>query len=146
MFSIRRMMRTVNVAAAVATIAVLSLGAFATSAQATSDTKPAITKVAAGAQAVPATVHGCPLEYVCLYPQNAGWNGDRPSFQWAAYGAHNLSNQFGTHYILNNQTGSATFALCTGYNGGGTCSGPWFPGEAVSANFTPINSVYLAPF
>src|SRR5258708_1605771 len=33
------------------------------------------------------TVHGCPLYYACIYPQNAGWNGDHPSLMFYYYGA-----------------------------------------------------------
>ena len=60
------------------------------------------------------TVHGCQSGYVCIYPQNAGWNGDRPSLRFYTYGAHNLSNQFGTHRMLNNQYGGAWVVLCSG--------------------------------
>lgn len=61
--------------------------------------------------AVPATAsvrpaqasHGCPYGDVCIYPQNAGWNGDRPSLKYYKYGCYNLSNQVGTHRVFNNQ-------------------------------------------
>lgn len=39
------------------------------------------------------TVHGCGYGFVCVYPQDKGWNGDHPSYAWQTYGAHNLSNQ-----------------------------------------------------
>ena len=64
---------------------------------------------------------GCPSGYACLYPQNAGWNGGKPSARYYRYGSYNLVNQYGTHRFFNNQTGGAGAYLCTGYNGGGTC-------------------------
>ncbi len=36
-----------------------------------------------------------------------------------SYGAHNLSNQYGDHYVFDNQYGGASMSLCTGYNGVG---------------------------
>ena len=107
---------------------------------------------ATAAQAVPVpsvpraagTVHGCPLGYVCVYPQNKGLNGDHPSLFFYTYGAHNLSNQFGNHYIINNQTGGAWQWECYGYNG----TRGWFTGSNPSSvplqvNLTPINSIVL---
>jgi hypothetical protein len=87
---------------------------------------------------------GCPSGYGCMYAKNAGWNGGVVQHKWMEYGAHNLSDITGTHRFFNNQTGNAEAALCTGYNGTGTCyyvpAGYW-----VDYDFTPINSVLLAP-
>jgi hypothetical protein len=85
---------------------------------------------------------GCPLGDVCIYPQNAGWNGGHPSAEYYHYGAYNLVNQLGTHRFFNNQTGGAVGHICTGYNGGGTCLGQP-AGTWSDDNFTPINSVTL---
>ena len=89
--------------------------------------------------------HGCPVGAVCLYPQNAGWNGDRPSARYWSYGAHNLSFQYGNHRIFNNQYGGAGVEACFGYNGrgGGTLS--LGTGYATDYNFTPVNSLVLFP-
>ena len=97
---------------------------------------PAAPALAAG------TVHGCPSGYACIYPQNAGWNGDRPSLKYYRYGSYQLSNQFGNHYVLNNQTGGAPFWACTDWNGN-TC--PWYveAGRSYQVDLTPINSVRL---
>ncbi|MGS2591828.1 hypothetical protein [Streptomyces hebeiensis] len=96
------------------------------------------------AQAAPAaTVHGCPSGYVCLYP-NASWNNDRPTYKWYTYGAHNLSNQFGVKRFFNNQTGGAVARNCTGYNGTG-CQGKQPAGTYADYDYTPYNSVVLAP-
>ncbi|UIJ34318.1 hypothetical protein [Allobranchiibius sp. GilTou73] len=65
------------------------------------------------------TYEGCPYGAVCIYPQNAGWNGGHPEaggVYWS-YGAHNLSNQYGNHYVFNNQYGGARMAFNYGYNG-----------------------------
>ncbi|GAB1689514.1 hypothetical protein [Krasilnikovia sp. M28-CT-15] len=102
-----------------------------------------------GATAAPAqaasTIQGCPAGYVCLYPQNAGWNGGRPSYKWYTYGPHNLSNQFGTHRIFNNQVAGASARLCAGYNGTNCYSWTIAAGKYGDYNFTPVNSVMLAP-
>lgn len=89
--------------------------------------------------------HGCPYGAVCIYAQNAGWNGNRPSLTYWSYGPHNLSNQFGNHRIFNNQYGGALVEACFGYNGtgGGTLLlGAGFPTDY---NLTPVNSVVLFP-
>lgn len=88
------------------------------------------------------TVEGCPFGDVCVYPQNAGWNGGHPSLTFYTYGAHNLSNQLGSHYVFNNQSGAAVARLCTGYNGVG-CGTEGHPGQVINANLTPINSIVL---
>ena len=99
--------------------------------------------VVPNASAAPAgTYEGCPSGYVCMYPQNAGWNGGVPEHTWYHYGAYNLSNEYGTHRFFNNQTGTAVGHLCTGYNGGGTCYGQ-APYTWSDDDFTPINSVTL---
>jgi hypothetical protein len=90
-----------------------------------------------------ATVHGCPSGYVCIYPGES-YNGDVPSLKFLTYGAHNLSNQYGWKYILNNQTGGAIARICDGYNGT-NCWLTIYPGETWDIDFTPVNSVYLAP-
>jgi hypothetical protein len=104
-----------------------------------------VVSVPASADAATYTVHGCPSGYLCVYPQNAGWNGDRPSLKYYSYGYHNIHNQYGTHRVLNNQYGGAYAWLCPGYNG--TASGPY---EGMSQdhwgdyNLTPINSIVLS--
>ncbi|EMF53903.1 MULTISPECIES: hypothetical protein [Streptomyces] len=100
---------------------------------------------ATATQAQAATSHGCPDGYVCIYPENAGWNNDQPSHKYYTYGYHNLSNMVGTHRIINNQTGGATMQTCTGYNGTG-CEG-YLPGGGWSIDkyMTPINSIRLNP-
>ncbi|NQX26531.1 hypothetical protein HQQ81_04095 [Microbacteriaceae bacterium VKM Ac-2854] len=91
-----------------------------------------------------ATWHGCPTGYVCIYPQNAGWNNDRPSLRYYNYGSYNLSGQYGQHWVLNNQTGGAKLRLYTGFGATGG-SAVVNAGTAVNYNLTPINSIQLRP-
>lgn len=52
--------------------------------------------------------------------RRVGDRGDpHPTNVYWSYGAHNLSNQHGDHYVFNNQYGGASMSLCTGYNGVG---------------------------
>lgn len=96
------------------------------------------------AQAAGGTYEGCPYTAVCIYPQNAGWNGGHPSLFYYSFGAHNLSNQFGNHVIFNNQSGGATMRTCTGSNGTG-CQGYLGAYQYMTKNLTPINSITLEP-
>ncbi len=98
---------------------------------------------ATGAQAA-GTYEGCPYGAVCIYPQNTGWNGGSPSYFYYSYGAHNLSNQLGTHRVFNNQSGGATARTCTGYNGTG-CQGYLQAFTYIDKDLTPINSITLEP-
>ncbi|GGX62672.1 hypothetical protein GCM10010515_32920 [Streptomyces fructofermentans] len=89
-----------------------------------------------------ATYHGCPDGYVCIYPENAGWNNDTPSHFYFEYGTYNLTDMHGLHRIENNQTGGATMRTCTGYNGTG-CEG-YLPAQwGITKDLTPINSITL---
>ncbi|MEV0400922.1 hypothetical protein [Actinoallomurus sp. NPDC050550] len=98
-----------------------------------------ITATAANA----ATIHGCPSGYVCIYP-GAGWNNDQPSNEYYKYGCYKLYNQYGTHRVLNNQTGYAptdgyTSSNCsTGFEYYIASGGAW-----ADVNLTPVNSIDL---
>ncbi|MET9322814.1 hypothetical protein ABZX75_21845 [Streptomyces sp. NPDC003038] len=94
----------------------------------------------AGAQPADAWA-GCPDGAVCIYPQNQN-PAVKPSHIYYRYGAHNLVNQHGNHWVLNNQTGGATANLCTGSNGAG-CGGAIAAHTGVYADLTPINSIRL---
>jgi hypothetical protein len=97
---------------------------------------------------------GCPTNAFCIYPQNAYWNNNHPSFimrpDYGRFDDHewwNLSNQFGIHKVFNNATPGGGFwqyvTLNSGYNGGG----PGLGGRGIAAgksydlNLTPVNSV-----
>ncbi len=114
----------------------------------------AVIGTAVPAQAAGA-VHGCPSGAVCVYPENAGWNGNSPSIELWSYGPHNLSDQFGHHYVLNNQVDDGGFPaiamLCKAYNGK-DCTGPTYYQYGRSSkkgvswgdpDLTPIDSVVL---
>lgn len=103
-----------------------------------------LTTVGTTNAAAAGTVEGCPYGAVCIYPEGTGWNGGNPSLFFWSYGYHNLSNQYGTHRIFNNQSGGATMRTCTGYNGTG-CQGYLLAYHYMDKNLTPINSITLQP-
>jgi hypothetical protein len=98
--------------------------------------------LATASPAAAATVHGCPTGYVCIYAQNAGWGNDAPTHMFYYYGYYNLSNQYGTHRVLNNQYDGAEALLCLNY-GGSNCTYTLAAGYYIDFNLTPINSVRL---
>jgi hypothetical protein len=104
-----------------------------------------VVTMSGAAQAKPAdgAWQGCPYGAVCIYGQNVNpWANPHPTNVYWSYGAHNLSNQYGEHYIINNQSGIASVSLCTGYNGVG-CHFFLDAQYAESANLTPYNSITL---
>ncbi|MFJ1586491.1 hypothetical protein ACIOC1_24615 [Streptomyces sp. NPDC088197] len=95
------------------------------------------------ADAAGGTVHGCPYGAVCVYPNDTDWGNDHPSFVYWSYGAHNLSNQYGWHDVLNNQSGGARARLWTGYNGTGQVVDDLVAGGAWHYDLGPVNSITL---
>ncbi|MFF5970063.1 hypothetical protein ACFY7C_00905 [Streptomyces sp. NPDC012769] len=107
----------------------------------------AVAVVAFSAMEAQATVaetsHGCPSGAFCIYPENAGWNDDRPShIFWS--GPYNLHNQVGKHIVFNNQTDGWVVDLCVGYNGT-DCRWYMLDGAVSNLDLTMINSVVLRP-
>ncbi|MFJ9630164.1 hypothetical protein ACIQPR_06925 [Streptomyces sp. NPDC091280] len=108
----------------------------------------AVTVVAmsGAAQAKPAdgpSWDGCPSGAVCIYGEGVvPANNPHPTDVYYSYGAHNLSNQTGQHWILNHQTGGASVSLCNGYNGT-NCTETIAQDNGLLRNFTPINSIVL---
>jgi hypothetical protein len=91
---------------------------------------------------------------VCIYPENTGFNGGHPESNgvFFSYTGHNLSNQYGAHKMVNNQTGDAGFGLCKGYGGSGgfARTTPIVAEEgkapySVTVQLSPVNSVDLRP-
>jgi hypothetical protein len=99
---------------------------------------------------------GCPSESFCIYPQNAYWNNNHPSYimrpDYGTYDDHqnwNLSHQVGIHKVFNNATpGGGTWqyvALNSGDNG----AGPGLGGHGIAAGksydleLTPVNSITI---
>ncbi|MEU5208623.1 hypothetical protein [Streptomyces sp. NPDC020742] len=104
-------------------------------------TATVLTAGTAKAEAAGGPWAGCPYGAVCIYPQNQDPAVSPTDIFWS-YGAHNLSNTYGWHWVLNNQSGGAHARLCTGYNGAG-CSYDMAAQHGVYADLTPINSVTL---
>ncbi|MFD5408819.1 hypothetical protein [Streptomyces nojiriensis] len=97
---------------------------------------------AGSAQASDHTVAGCLSGQACIYPQDAV--PVTPSLRFSRAGTYNLSNQYGWHWVLNNQTANWKFRLCTGWNGTGNCTN--IPVDQwVAVDLTPINSVIVSP-
>ncbi|MER8011856.1 MULTISPECIES: hypothetical protein [unclassified Streptomyces] len=105
----------------------------------------AVVAMSGAAQAAPAddSWDGCPYGAVCIYGQGVEpTDNPHPTNVYYSYGAHNLSNQFGNHWVYNNQYGGASMSLCKGYNGT-NCGTPIPEGYAVYADLGPINSITL---
>ncbi|WP_327400056.1 hypothetical protein OG194_07465 [Streptomyces sp. NBC_01288] len=106
----------------------------------------ALVAMSGAAQAKPADEtpwDGCPSGAVCIYGEGVvPANNPHPTNVYYSYGAHNLSNQFGQHWILNNQTGGASASLCNGSNGT-NCTTTIAQDNGLRVDFTPINSITL---
>ncbi len=105
----------------------------------------AVVAMCGAAQARPAEGdwNGCPYGAVCIWGQDRNpYLDPHPTNVYWSYGAHNLSNQYGDHYVFNNQYGGAGMSLCTGYNGVG-CHVALEGQEIGSFNLTPYNSLTL---
>ncbi|KUM87760.1 MULTISPECIES: hypothetical protein [Streptomyces] len=87
--------------------------------------------------------YGCPYGAVCIYNNADPTSGIESGGVYWAYGPHNLSNQFGDHYVLNNQYDDAWVELCTGYNGTGRGESIISAGWGFVENLSPINSIAL---
>lgn len=75
------------------------------------------------AEAAGKSLHGCPSGAVCIYPTKGGLKaGPERGEIFYSYGAHNLTNQYGKHVIVNNQYQGAGFRVCYSY-GGRNCTG-----------------------
>jgi hypothetical protein len=109
-----------------------------------STVSPATTNTHQVAAPTDDSLHGCPLGYACIYPENAGWNNDQPSQKFYYFRTYQLSNQYGTHYVLNHQVGGASFWLCTDWNGNSCAQYVPISDDGVAVNLTPINSVKLS--
>lgn len=99
--------------------------------------------------------HGCPYGAVCIYPANTGWNGDRPKYAFYSYAGHNISNEYGTHRVADNQYGAHSVGECAGYNGTGGLANvygviadgaPRYAPVYWDGNLTPVNSFDLRPY
>lgn len=98
----------------------------------------------AGSASASGSYDGCPYGAVCIYNNGSPDSGIESGGIYWSYGAHNLSNQYGNHYVVNNQYGGAWVEMCTGYNGTGDGNEIIY-GEPYgdSIDLTPINSIWL---
>ncbi|MFJ8351737.1 hypothetical protein ACIQ9J_36430 [Streptomyces sp. NPDC094153] len=97
----------------------------------------------ANAATAAATIHGCPSGAVCLYP-GPSWSNDNPTYIFYSYGAHKIYNQFGMKRFYNNQTGGAIARNCYDADGK-NCGGIQRAGTYYDYDYTPYNSILLAP-
>jgi hypothetical protein len=100
--------------------------------------KDAASLVAAGT-----THHGCPYLYACMYT-SSGWTNNTPEHEYFYYGCYNLSNEYGTRWIYNNQSGKAVISMFGLYNCSGGVLWTFTPGGWGQVNITVVNSVLLA--
>lgn len=84
---------------------------------------------------------GCPAGAVCIYSPS-GWANNKPEHAYFSYGVHKLYNEYGDHYVLNNQYGGAVATLNKGSNGGGIVT-TLAQDADIRKNLTPINSITL---
>lgn len=84
--------------------------------------------------------NGCPAGAVCLYSP-AGYESGNPEHVYWSYGEHALHNEFGSHWILNNQTGGAKVSVWYDYHDHHAFTVP--AGAAAERDFTPFNSISL---
>jgi hypothetical protein len=98
--------------------------------------KGAVPLVAAGS-----TRHGCPYYYACMYT-SSGWKSNTPEHKWYYYGCYALSNEYGTRWIYNNQSGGGDISLFGPYCGSGVLW-TFTPGGWGQVNITPVDWVEL---
>lgn len=106
----------------------------------------ALGAVSSAADAATTASHGCGSGYFCIYASDATWNAGQPSYAFYHYGAHNIYNQYGGHWVYNHQTGGAWVIFCAGANGTGSAiDGIETPNYSHLWDLTPVNSVVLEP-
>ena len=89
------------------------------------------------------SVYGCPKGYACIYPGKDA-NNNVPQHKYYYYGVYKLHNEYGYHYIVNNQYDGAIVRLCTDWNGKNCPTTMQFDnGGAGLFNLSPINSIVL---
>lgn len=91
-----------------------------------------------------AAVRGCQVGYVCIYSSESNWNRGIVEHRYYTYGTHRLYDEYGNHWIYNNQTDNAAFRLCRGGNGT-DCDGWGYPGGPYVIHLTQYNSIKLVP-
>ena len=82
--------------------------------------------------------NGCPYGAVCIYTPAGNATGTPEHIYWS-YGEHQLYNEFGRHFVSNNQSGGANVLSL----GGGDYYFDLTAGTGTWINLTPIDSIYL---
>lgn len=82
--------------------------------------------------------NGCPYGAVCIYTPAGDANGTPEHVYWS-YGRHQLYNEFGPHYVTNNQSGGANVVSF----GGGDLYFDLTAGTGTWINLTTIDSIVL---
>ena len=74
----------------------------------------------------------------------SGWKNSTPEQEYYVYGCYDLSNEFGTRVIYNNQYGGA---VISGYSRYGCSATQWSVAQNgwLIVDITPVNSVRLIP-
>jgi len=106
---------------------------------------PPVGTVPPSPSATGGTIDNCPSGYVCLY-SDPGWSTNTVEHMWKAYGYHALTDEYGTHWILNNQ-----YATSAGRPGAFACTSTTASSCTVSVpmgqwrrlDITPVNEVRL---
>ncbi|MER5741799.1 hypothetical protein ACFV97_26365 [Streptomyces sp. NPDC059913] len=98
---------------------------------------------AADASSLASPLYGCPSGAACVYAEGKAPSAATLTDTYWSYGAHDLKNQYNSHWVANNQTGGASITLCYGY-GGTTCTGPTiYAGGMLAVDLTKVNSIRL---
>lgn len=82
--------------------------------------------------------NGCPYGAVCIYTPEGNANGTPEHIYWS-YGIHQLHNEFGRHFVSNNQSGGANVLSL----GSGDIYFDLTAGTGTWINLTPIDGLYL---
>lgn len=89
-----------------------------------------------------ANYDSCPSGYACVYSSWGEFLDDTPEHRYYYYGTYQFSNEYGDHWIWNNQTGGAMVHLCRNYNGT-NCDVHLSQFQYKRVNLTPYNSIKL---
>lgn len=101
-----------------------------------------------------ASTRGCPYDSFCIYPENAYWNNNHPSFVFYPIWPHpfpvamtphvvyDIHGQYGTHKVYNNSY-CFKVQLMSGHGGGGRTLLIVNGGRSYDTNLTPVNSVVI---
>lgn len=108
----------------------------------------AVGVIAAPAQAGTSPKWGCPGGAVCMYDTQDHWLNDTPDHVWYSYGYHALTDEYGPHWVFNNQyatsAGRAGAYACKAAKAS-SCTLRIAMDDWESFDATPINYIRLTP-